>query len=374
MKKKQQRKSQIITGVALGAFGLGLVLSVVGLSQTMVNIESEQIAKQPEAILASAGVESGTDISLPVAYYDQRSDACVNLYDSGARSELTARQFEWSSCGYNNKQIERGLVDYNLGGDYLPVAMGGELLPNRGLTDMARWFNSVDGKSKEYTGSLTLAYKAGNAVEFSYANGDFYPLDVAEFSAGDSVNKDGHNHLFTMSLAVPFTVMADGNEEVVIAADDDTFVYVGQELAIDMGGIHEATAGIIMINEAGEVYTGVDGEEVAYSGIKVAKGEGSIVRIFHADRDSAESVFKLRLTGMNLNIVQTQLAGANGVQVAYDPTDPSYIGPLGETSVFRPDGTKGYLIMATVLSVLIMTCAIFTVILARTLIRSKQQK
>lgn len=377
MKQKQQKnKSQVITILALAIFALALVLSVVGLSQTVVNVKNEQMARAPEAVLANAGVESGADIGLPVAYYDQRSDECVNIYDKSVNDILEARQFEWTSCGYNNKQMEQGLVDYELDEDYLPVALGGELLPNRGLSDMTRWFSNVEGKSKEYTGTLELTYKLGETVEFSYVDENFYPLDEVEFSKEDSVNKDGHNHLFTMNFAVPFTVLANGEENFAITADDDTFVYVGKELALDMGGIHDAMTGRISINKAGEVYAGVAGEDLAFTGIKVNKGEGSIIRIFHADRDADGSVFKVYLTGMNLNIVQTQLAsGSSGVQVAYDPSDPTgYVGPLGESSVFRPDGTKGYMIMATVLGVMIMACAIFTAILAHTLIQSKQRK
>ena len=68
------------------------------------------------------------------------------------------------------------------------------------------------------------------------------------------------------------------------------------------------------------------------------------------------------------------MASENGVQVAYDPSDPGFIGPLGESSVFKPDGTKGYMIMATVLGVAIMACAIFTAILAHTLIQNRRQK
>lgn len=374
MKKQGKNKSQIITILALTTFALALVLSVVGLSQTVTNIKQEQMAREPEVVLASAGVESGADISLPVAYFDQRSDACINMYDAGADGALASRQFEWTSCGYSNKQVEQGLVDYGLGEDYLPVAVGGKLTSNQGLKNMDRWFHNVEGKSKEYTGSLKLVYRTGDAVEFSYVNGDFYPLDNAVFSDGDVVNKDGHNHLFTMSFAVPFTVLANGEEKFTITADDDTFVYVGNDLAIDMGGIHEATTGKIAINENGEVYTGTMGKELAYSGIKVNKDGGSIIRIFHADRNADESVFKVHFTGMNMNIVQTQLASGSGVQVAYNPSDPSYVGPLGESSVFRPDGTKGYMIMATVLGVVIMTCAMFTAILARALIKAKRQK
>ncbi|MBR3172682.1 hypothetical protein IKF21_02095 [Candidatus Saccharibacteria bacterium] len=373
--KKNQQKSQAITATLLTVFSLGLVLSIVGLSQTMTNIETETISRTPEAVLTSAGVSDGADISLPVVYFDQKSDECVNFYDVNMQTALSKRQFEWTSCGYNNGQIEQGLVGYQLGDNYLPVAVGGKMLPNRGLNNMDRWFTNVEGKSKEYNGTIKMIYRSGKTVEFSYTNGDFYPLDDISFSNGDNVNKDGHNHLFTMNFAIPFTVMADGNETFEITADDDTFVYVGMDLALDMGGIHEATNGKIAINEKGEVYTAIMGEELAYSGIQITKNEGSIIRIFHADRDANESVFKIRLTGMNLNVVQTQLAsGSNGVQVAYDPTDPSYVKPLGETSVFRPDGTKGYLIVATVLGVAIVTMAMFTVILAHALIKSKQRK
>lgn len=369
--KIKHKSPKLIIAIMAGFIVLA-VAAVVGLSQSVANINQEQVARQPEAILASAGVSDGADISLPVAYYDQRQDACVNLYDISTRKQLEARQFEWSSCGYGNRQLEQGMVDFELGKDYLPVATGGELLPNRGLTDMRRWYSTVEGQSQEYTGNLHLVYRSGDTVEFSYANNDFYPLDSAEFSAGDSVNADGHNHLFTMSLAVPFVVQASGQEAFEIAADDDTFVYVGGELALDMGGIHDATTGKFTINEAGEVYTGIGNQELAYSGITV-KGD-SIVRIFHADRDAGDgSVFRVRLAGMNLNVVQTQLAsGADGVQVAYDPTEPGYVGPLGESTTVRPDGTRAQIIIATIMGVVIATSAIFVAMLARNLVRSRK--
>ena len=370
---KKQKKSQMMQGVMLAVFGVGMVLAIFGLSRTVASVDEVAISKEPEAILASAGVESGTDVSLPVAYFDQRSDECANLYDLNKAAE--GRQFEWTSCGYYKKKIEQGLVKHELDGRFLPAATGeGELLANRGLKDISRWFSAVEGKSAAYSGNIKLEYRSDEGAEFSFKSDEFYPLDQAEFSQGDGVNKDGHNHLFTLNLAVPFTARANGSESFEITADDDTFVFVGNELAIDMGGIHEATTGRLAINEAGEVYTGTMDEELAYSGIRVKEGDGAIIRIFHADRDSADSVFKLKLTGMNLNVMKTQLAGTDGVQVAYDPGNPSYVAPLGETSVVRPDGTKGYMIAATILAVVVVTCAMFAAITAHTLIKNRQQK
>ena len=373
MKKKQFKfKAKDLGIVAFVVFMMATGLAVFGLSQTMRTIDEVTISKSPTAILASAGLSEEKDVFLSVAYYDQRMDECVNLYDVSAREALAARQFEWSKCNYYNTGVEKGLVNYDLNEEYMPVATGeGKLTPNRGI-DFARWFDAVDGKSAQYVGNLKLEYDAEKA-KFSFSQKEFYPLDEVEFSKGDGVNNDGHNHLFTMNFAVPFTVLLSGEESFGITADDDTWVFVGNKLAIDMGGIHEATTGRFVIQDNGEVYSAVGDEELAYSGITVNAGEGQLVRIFHADRDSADSVFSVALSGMNLSIVDTKLANREdeGVQIAYDPTDPTYVAPLGESSVVKPDGTKGFIVMATIDGVMVIVFAVLMAAACRYLLRGR---
>ena len=370
---KKQKKSRQLGIIALVTFMAAVVLMVVGLSSTMNAIDEIAISKSPTAILASAGLSEDKNVFLSVAYFDRKSDECVNMYDAGAKEGLKTRQFEWSKCKYYNKEIEKGLAKYELSEEYLPVATGnGKMTPNLGLSNFDGWFEAVEGKSANYTGALKLEYQADGA-EFVFHHDQFYPLDGAEFSEGDEVNKDGHNHLWTMSFAAPFTVLASGEEGFAIRADDDTFVYIGDKLAIDMGGIHDATTGRFMINEEGEVYAAVEGEELAYSGIKLNAGDGSIVRIFHADRDSADSVFEVRFAGMSLSITDAKLANreGDGVQIAYDPTDPAYVAPLGETSVVKPDGTKGFIVMATVEGVMVVVFSVLMAAAIRSVLRRK---
>lgn len=381
MKKKQKKmktkhKAMIFGALAFVIFTTAMVLSVVAMSSTIGEFSDATISRTPDAILASAGVTDGKKVLLPIAYFDQREEACVNMYDEGLRDELFQREFEWVSCEYYNDAFEQGLVDYYLDDDFLPVAMGGRLTPNRGTTDMSYWFKAVDNKNKSYYGNLELNYSKSNA-EFVFYNDNFYPLDETTFSDGDGANKDGHNHLFTMNFAVPFTVLASGNESFEITADDDTFVFVGNELVIDMGGVHEAMSGMFSINEEGEVYSGVDGEELAFSGVKLEKEKGSIVRIFHADRNSSESVFGVKFDGMNLGVVESKVADKkddDGIQIAYDPTDPTYVAPLGETTVIKPDGTRGYVIMATLEGMMVIALAVFMAIAIRAMVKRKLQK
>ena len=375
MTKQKKNKSLMFGGIALGALSLGVFLAILGMSNTVSEISEKAISKTPDAILASAGVSDEKLVSVPVIYYDQKADQCVNLYDISVASDLYKRQFEWESCGYYNKEVEQGLVEYELDENYLPVATGnGILTANRGI-NMARWFEAIEGQSTSYSGILKMKYQADGA-EFVFEAEDFYPLDTAEFSDGDFANKDGHNHLFTMNFAVPFTVLASGAESVEIESDDDTFVFVGNKLVIDMGGVHDVVKGRLVIHENGEVYTGVGGEDLAYTGVNVNEGEGSIVRIFHADRDSEDSVFNVKFIGMNLGVTDTKMAenGDDEIQIAYDPSDPTYVAPLGESSVFRPDSTKGLIVMATIEGMMIVVISILVASVARFMVKQKVNK
>ena len=372
MKKKLKKKNKLFGAIAVFAFVIGAFFAIFGLAHTIVNIDQVAISHAPSAILASAGVTEEKGVFLPVMYFDQRADECVNIYDNSLKEQLMERQFEWSSCGYYGKKVEQGLVSYELGDGYLPTWNSGQLIPNRGQKDMTRWFSKVEGKSMNFLGNMKMDYKA-NKAEFSFYQREFYPLDEVEFSKGDYVNTNGHNHLFTMNFAVPFTPLLTGGEAFSITADDDTFVYLGDKLVIDMGGIHGAETGRFMITADGEVYNAVGNEEFAYSGINVEKDTGSVVRIFHADRDSAESVFGITFTGMSLSLTDSKLAsrGDTGIQVAYDPTDPSYVAPLGESKVVRPDGTRGYIIMATIMGVLVVTTSLLIAISTRFVLKKR---
>lgn len=369
---KKQKKSQQLGVIALMTFMVALVLAVVGMTTTLGQIKTEVIARTPEAILASAGLDEEKSVFLPVMYYDQKADECVNMYDAGSKTAFETRQFEWSTCNYHKKALEQGLVGYELSDKFLPVATGaGQLVANKGLTDFDGWFEALEGKSVAYNGVLKLGYKEDGA-EFVFYNNGFYPLDKTDYDRNEPVNADGHDHLFTMSFAAPFTVLSSGEEYFAIASDDDTWVYIGNQLVLDMGGIHDVATARFVINTDGEVYTAVGNEELAYSGIKLNAGDGSIVRIFHADRDSENSVLDVRFHGMNLTITEAaELAKGDGVQIAYDPADPSYIGPLGETSVVKPDGTKGFIVLVTVEGIMVLVFAILMAAAIRSVVRRK---
>ena len=373
--KNQNKGKQIVGGVIIAAFVAAIIFTVTKLSGTVTDIMNTEISRTPDAILASAGIEEGMNVSLPVVYYDQKPDACVDMYDIKLSKELKARQFEWSSCDYIRKEIEKGLVESELDEQLLPVGKGGSLTPNKGLEDMTRWFTEVEGKSKVYNGVLKMNYSTERS-EFEFADVEFYPLDDVEFKENDSVNTDGHNHLFTMNFAVPFTALLSGEEEVEITADDDTFVFLGKDLVIDMGGIHDASTTTMMISKSGDVYVKTGDETPAFTGVTIDKSVGSILRIFHADRDSENSVFKIKFSKMDLNVTNVKIAdsGEEGVQIAYDPSDLTYTAPLGESLVLKPDNTKGKVILATIEGGVVLVLSVLLTSAIHFIFRIREQK
>ena len=370
--KKQKQKARMFGIASLAVFVGATLLIVFAMSKTIAEVREVAVSNSSDIILANAGLKENEGVNLQVSYFDQRADECVNVYDDTQMALLKERQFGWFECGYYNERLEQGMVDFGLDERYLPIAKGGDLITNRGLFDMSRWFSEVEGKSKAFIGTIRLDYNPEDA-SFSFHQNSFYPLDKVEYDKSEIVNKDGHNHLFTMNFAVPFTVLTNGDESFMVTADDDTFVYVGDKLVLDMGGIHDAMSGEVAILGNGEVHSGIGGAELAYSGVNVQHGDSSIVRIFHADRNEEDSVFKMTFVGMNLGVVDTRLADGDdgGVQIAYDPNDPSYVAPLGESSVVKPDTTKGYAILATIEGVVVVALAFLVVFSAKLIIVRK---
>lgn len=352
--------------LALAVFGSSSVLAIAALGNSIFQLKEVEIAKAPTAQLSSAGVKESTSVALPVTYYDQWSDLCV--YDDGEKIEPERRQFEWTMCGYGERGIEQGLMTPGLGTAGYPVAVPGKNETNQGL-DTDKWFDLVEGETEQESGTLQLRYNKDGAT-FTFGADDFYPMDGVEFSHEDAVNKDGHNHLFTMRFAVPFVVLANGGEQFTMTADDDTFVYVNGQLAVDMGGVHDPTTGIIAIDGEGRVMAKVEDNDWVDTGVKLNRDETATINVFHADRDAANSLIRLEFSGMNLMLQDgVQIASA---EVANSPD--GYAAPLGVSRVFDKDTTWGIVIAATIEGVLALVAVVLVMVAARYLVKVKVQR
>jgi anionic cell wall polymer biosynthesis LytR-Cps2A-Psr (LCP) family protein len=93
---KKQKIGQIIsisilalTVVAMG----GIMGSFIGTAQ---EISATKEDNKVDVILASANINNSTNVSVPILYYDQEKDACLDIYNISMNEAVSNRQFEWS--------------------------------------------------------------------------------------------------------------------------------------------------------------------------------------------------------------------------------------------------------------------------------------
>ena len=305
MKMARKIFSVLLIATLVGSLGFSFFAVTDAFSKLGVITDS----RASDAVLASTTVNKAA-ATFAVTYWRQSSDPCVNQYD--LYTQNIARQFEWQSCDYHSDYIETGIVQPKLGADFLPVPAHNSLvstklanfrLANRHIygDNFNRWFHSTDF-STEQNSVLQLNYSDSDDA-YVYTNTDFHPVG---------------NSLFTMSFAIPFRTTDNSHFE--ITADDDTWVFLDDTLMLDLGGIHQPTTASLDLADDGIIY------------------------IFHADRDSAESVFDIKMSHVAFPISDTA--------IAYD--DSSYVAPLGESMTAAPDYRSA--IVNTITIELIVLC------------------
>jgi fibro-slime domain-containing protein len=244
-------------------------------------------------LLSSSNPET---ITVPVTYHDQRSDDC----------SLPAwqRQFEYTRCRIYGV-LAQGLVQNRLGPDGKPApthatvaAAARERVENRGIwgDNFRRWFNEVEGKSKRIDGRTITFNRIGDNT-YTFGGPDFFPLDDIDFSKGDYTTSAGHNFHFTAMASFPFEVQADGRERWEFLGDDDVWVFINGHLVLDIGGLHTAIDGWLVINEDGTVTTNVDGIP---GRIDLGLKHGDVAQLswFYAERSTSDANCKITIRNM----------------------------------------------------------------------------
>jgi len=177
---------------------------------------------------------------------------------------------------YEGSGPSLGIVKALLGADQKPEYNGtGPIIdPKNGQQttnkmDFDQWYRSTPDVNKPYI--LYLYFEPNNGV-LTFQDDKFLPLNGAGWNASNP------NFGFTTEVHTQFSYK--GGETFAFTGDDDLWVFINHQLAIDLGGLHSSQTKTISLDT-----------DAAKLGITV--GNTYHLDLFHAERHAPDSNFRV---------------------------------------------------------------------------------
>lgn len=170
--------------------------------------------------------------------------------------------------------LDQGIVRSTLGADDKPVYAGTRTPTTSGAANFDMWFRDTPLNLSQPQ-DLQLVAAADEPGLFSFSDDTFFPIDA------QLLGNEGRGHNFHFTLEASTTFEYRGGEVFSFSGDDDMWVFINRQLAIDLGGLHSRLSDDVALDEFADV-------------AGLVRGELYPLHFFFAERHTIESHFTIR--------------------------------------------------------------------------------
>ncbi|MCP5004600.1 MAG: fibro-slime domain-containing protein [Planctomycetes bacterium] len=140
----------------------------------------------------------------------------------------------------------QGIVETTLGEDKKPVYANLSNATTHGQEYFDQWYRDVEGVNEKITKTLTLSNAdTEDANVYRYHNEEFFIINDEGFG---NQGRD-HNFHFTLEAHAAFTYQ--GGETFYFTGDDDLWVFINDQLVVDVGGVHPEKSASVELDTLG---------------------------------------------------------------------------------------------------------------------------
>ncbi len=186
---------------------------------------------------------------------------------------------------------EKNIVTGTLGANGKPVYNAPTTTVNSQAT-FDQWYTDVPGTNQTILQTMTLN-QVGNVFRFD--DSTFFPLNGLGFG------NEGNSNNFHFTSEVRYYFEYKGGEQLDFTGDDDVWVFVNKQLAVDLGGVHGAQNGSVTL------------DATAATTYNLTVGTVYEIVVFQAERHTSQSNYRLTLSGFTNQISTCKPVCGDGI-------------------------------------------------------------